>query len=607
MAASPPHGSSELVEITQNPAQNRRVHTRALTLAIRLLSTTCATVALGSMTGCPFIFPGCGDETGWQEQEPIALGVDVDLEAVVRLDGNEGDRYWTNLAVGGGGTVVVWGETITESTNEPFVDHFVVGGAALRGAAVSGTGWWVVGDGGMLAVTETRGTMWTTIDLGINANFHAIASHMDMLVVVGDEVVIVRDLSGNWAEVPAPSGGWGQLRAVYSDGSRIYAVGLGGVVWSAADPLDAWVAEDVGVAGDLFGVHAHSADTTQIMIAGAQGTVVLGDSSGGWTTLDVGSTVDFIACSESTLLGADGVVTELTYEGEPRPVGTFPGARALRHESYDGLVTVGDAGAAVRVDYYECVGGRPFVVDGRPRTASLASLPEPSGVAMPGEHASRAAAAWAQAGLYEHASVASFARFALELLALGAPPELLRAVSRASTDELEHARLCFALAQRFAGTSVGAGPLALGEHVLARRGDPVATAIALFEEGCVNESIAACEAADAAERCSDAQVRAVLETLAVDERRHAAAAWAGLRWLIDTHGERVAAPLRARVAALALARARRDVEADESLAEFGLLPPSRRAQVQRRVLSELVRPLALALVGSGPIVPDTHV
>jgi hypothetical protein len=562
------------------------VTTRALTLAIRLLSAACATVALGTMTGCPFIFPGCGDETGWQEQQTITLGVDTDLTALVRLSENEGNRYWSNLAFGAGGTAVAWGETIGETTNEPFVESFVVGNSVLRGVAVSGSDWWVVGETGFVAVSQTRGQMWSAIALGTSANFHAIANHLDRLVAVGDGIVFAQDPGGTWLQVTAPSGSWGQLRALHSDGTRIYAVGLAGVVWSATDPLGEWVAEDVGVDVDLFGVSAHSGDSLQILIAGAQGTVVLGDSSAGWTKLEVDSTVDFIACSESTLLGADGVVSELTYEGELVPVGTFPGARALRHEEYNDLVTVGDAGAAVRVENYVCVGGRPFVVDGRPRTASLVGL---QGV-------------WAQAGLYEHASVASFARFALELLALGAPPDLLRAVSRASTDELEHARLCFALAQRFAGASVEAGPLELAGDVLARRGDPVATAIALFEEGCVNESVAACEAADAAELCSDAQVREVLETLAVDERRHAAAAWAALRWLIDTHGERVAAPLRARVAALAVGRVRHDAEW-----AWGLLPPSRRAQVQRRVLSELVRPLALALVGSRPIMPDTHV
>lgn len=241
------------------------------------------------------------------------------------------------------------------------------------------------------------------------------------------------------------------------------------------------------------------------------------------------------------------------------------------------------------------------------REASSHGGRTPSTGGFHGREAKSAAAAWAQAGLYEHASVASFARFALELLALGAPPSLLREVSRASTDELHHAELCFGLARRFAGAPVEPGPLAIPKHAFARLGDPVATAVALFEEGCVNESIAACEAADAAELCSDAEVRAVLETLAQDERRHAVAAWAALRWLIEQYGEQVAAPLRARVAALRVARVSSDVPADEQLAAFGLLAPSRRAEVQRRVLRELVRPMALALVGDRRIGSDTFV
>jgi hypothetical protein len=86
--------------------------------------------------------------------------------------------------------------------------------------------------------------------------------------------------------------------------------------------------------------------------------------------------------------------------------------------------------------------------------------------------------------------------------------------------------------------------------------------------------------------------------------------------LLDLHGERVAAPLRARVAALRVGRVRENEPADDPLAEVGLrtepglltelgvLTRSRRAVVQRRVLSELVRPLALALIGDGRVESD---
>ena len=571
------------------------MNSRSLTLAIQLLTTAGASFALMTLSGCPFVL-GCGDDTGWREPQPISLGINVDLEAVVRLQESEGERYWTNLAVGAGGTVVAWGETIGE-TIEPFVEQFLVGGSVLRGVAVDEMGWWVVGDGGVLAVSQTRGQMWSMIDLGINSNFHAIASQAGKVVVVGDDIVVVRETSGNWVEIVPPNGGWGQLRGLYGDGTRIYVVGLAGVVWSCTDPQGEWTAEEIGVDVDLFGVCGHYSDTQQVLIVGAQGTIVRGDPGAGWTMVDSNTNVDFVDCSESTLLAADGAVTELRSEGDFVSVGTFPGARALFHEPYTDLVTVGEGGAAMRAEDYECVGGRPFVVDGRSRTATL--------IADEAIH-DRAASEWARAGLYEHASVASFARFALELLALGAPPDLLRAVSRASSDELSHANECFELALRFSGTSVGPGALPIGNDMFARIGDPVATAAALFDEGCVNESIAACEAADAAERCVDPHARRVLEMLATDEQRHAVAAWAALRWLIDRFGEQVAAPLRDRVAALDCAPVRGDVRPSDGLAEFGLLGPRRRAHVRARVIGELVRPLALALtplcVGPDPFV-----
>lgn len=57
----------------------------------------------------------------------------------------------------------------------------------------------------------------------------------------------------------------------------------------------------------------------------------------------------------------------------------------------------------------------------------------------------------------EHASVAAFARFTLQLLAMGAPAELVQASVGAAADELDHARLRFGIADRFDGR-LGAPP-----------------------------------------------------------------------------------------------------------------------------------------------------
>ena len=47
----------------------------------------------------------------------------------------------------------------------------------------------------------------------------------------------------------------------------------------------------------------------------------------------------------------------------------------------------------------------------------------------------------------------------------------------------------------------------------------------------------AAEAAEAAHRCKDPVVKAVLVKIAADEARHAALAWRSLRWLVERHPE----------------------------------------------------------------------
>src|SRR5262249_3539695 len=141
------------------------------------------------------------------------------------------------------------------------------------------------------------------------------------------------------------------------------------------------------------------------------------------------------------------------------------------------------------------------------------------------------AARWTSIGLMEHASIAAFARFALQLLAVGAPPDLVRASQEAMGDETEHARLAFAAASADAGEDVGPGALAIDGSL---DGFDVAQLVAtLLREGCIGETVAAIEAREALESAVDPVVRAVLETIARDELRHAELAWSTLAWLVS--------------------------------------------------------------------------
>ncbi|MDB4928218.1 MAG: hypothetical protein JWM10_702, partial [Myxococcaceae bacterium] len=75
--------------------------------------------------------------------------------------------------------------------------------------------------------------------------------------------------------------------------------------------------------------------------------------------------------------------------------------------------------------------GRPLEIDGRARTAALVATrawegerAAPDGRGTDAVTRQGLADAWRRDALMEHASVASFARFTLQLMALGAPPEL---------------------------------------------------------------------------------------------------------------------------------------------------------------------------------------
>jgi hypothetical protein len=143
------------------------------------------------------------------------------------------------------------------------------------------------------------------------------------------------------------------------------------------------------------------------------------------------------------------------------------------------------------------------------------------------------AARWTEDARFEHASVASFARLTLHLLALGAPSELVEASVLAGLDEVRHARLSFGIASAYAAEGIGPGALeTLHDGAPTFEG----LALATFADGCVNETLAAAGARRRAEDERDPGVGAVLLEIADDEERHAELAWRTLAWAIERGG-----------------------------------------------------------------------
>lgn len=244
----------------------------------------------------------------------------------------------------------------------------------------------------------------------------------------------------------------------------------------------------------------------------------------------------------------------------------------------------------------DCDIGRPFTDDaGAWRRADVV---ERSDWASPVERSEghldpadreRLVAHWSSVAALEHASVASFARHALELLALGAPPELLLEVHAAAADEVRHARLAFGMVEALGGGACGPGPLAMDGA--GPRTDPRDILRALFLEGCVGETLGTAEARLAASRAVG-PARQVLEEIADDEERHALLAWRMARWMLERWPELVDVVDGVEPPQTVTGPAEQD-----PLAAHGLLGEAERARLHVEVWAGVIRPATSGVAG----------
>ncbi len=246
-------------------------------------------------------------------------------------------------------------------------------------------------------------------------------------------------------------------------------------------------------------------------------------------------------------------------------------------------------GDACCYDWFDpCPGGRPLRDGDVAVQASFGDV-APRRAAGRTPHP-EAAAAWLRDAGYEYTSVASFARAALELMAVGAPAELVRDCHLAALDELRHAEVCAEIAW-----SLGAAPVAprAVPALAPREATWIRVAVDTFVEGCVGETLAALVMSTVAAECPDPELRALLEAIAEDEERHAALAWRTLRAALGRGGAPVAEAVRE-----AAARARPEPgstapvgPADATLRRAGRLDPRAQELLQRRGWRDVIDPL----------------
>jgi|GEM_PF-1158444 len=264
----------------------------------------------------------------------------------------------------------------------------------------------------------------------------------------------------------------------------------------------------------------------------------------------------------------------------------------------------GDASACCYEWVGGCKGGRPLM----DASATPVVAPLQSGAAWRtaafhldvDERVGRAAAAqWLEDAAMEHASVASFSRVSLELMALGAPPDLLADTHAAALDEIRHAQTCLAIAVACGASEVQPGPLPVCPP---RPTDLARFAVDTFIEGCVGETTAALVMERAAAGTEHMALRAALEGIAGDEARHAALAWRTLAWAVRKGGVDVLRAVERTSAALAPKDARvAPSNVDPEMAAVGRLSAGETNRARHDAWHGLIVPMLSRLIAESGV------
>lgn len=246
-----------------------------------------------------------------------------------------------------------------------------------------------------------------------------------------------------------------------------------------------------------------------------------------------------------------------------------------------------------------CTIGRPFSTGAGARVAGIIARDDwrrrHIDVAAAGTATERAGliAHWEATAQLEHASVASFNRFSMQLLALGAPAQLVADAQHAALDEVEHARLAYAVVSSLTGQPVGPARLSLAGVTLDVSLEEFARA--LVDEACVSEAVGAAEAQLLSETVSDDVQRTIYRRIAEDELRHAELGYRTLRWLVEEHPE-LTETIRDAFAS-SIREVLRVATPTVVAPELGLWSRGHRLECRWSAVHDMIEPLAEAILG----------
>jgi hypothetical protein len=235
----------------------------------------------------------------------VDVGVEVRLNAVAEF----GIVAGSFIAVGSGGIVV---DSDGEQWDLGDIELRDVAWGHDRASYDYTLTWMVVGDQGTAAFAVAEDALdmeylplkWTTLELGIESDLHAVNFREDppQIVVAGDETLRVRpswkfefeewEEEPQWIEPSPPPGGWGRLRALFPGPGRLWAAGEEGrLLWSDGD-LTTWTVDDPNTTVNLNGGCFWNG---RAWLVGDDGFIAYISSDSAWVRESLGTKADLLS------------------------------------------------------------------------------------------------------------------------------------------------------------------------------------------------------------------------------------------------------------------------------------------------------------------------
>lgn len=223
----------------------------------------------------------------------------------------------------------------------------------------------------------------------------------------------------------------------------------------------------------------------------------------------------------------------------------------------------------------------------------------------------RLAGTWTRRAAAEYLAVSTFSVLSLDLVAAGAPADVLSLCLRAGIDEVRHAELCLRMIEIYGGERVLPPPGMSNlpdDPARPRLHQALANTMLV---SCVSETYATTILTATVELTVDPVARAVLTSIYSDEVMHARLGWSYLRHALEQGGDgaRAAAaamvPVALRGVANVVERERPAGEVTAAVRDHGLMTPAEERVIFSSCVREVLVPGFEALgIGCGSAVDD---